>query len=207
MLCVNHLYVCMHTHFNAHSQINRCLIFSVHFPFSLYNERRSVQCRYIASTFGRYHHRLSHTHSLFPCLQSVISVVLDCHEKDSQLWSQHAHVLCNMLMCFLVLSKCSVFRRCDYDAVCLLTHTQYPQSTSPAVCDCVRYPAVFCMALSLGVVCEALWCSRGQICMCVFSHTELAGVACCFVAVLYQNGHSDWMLQNECSLFLKTSLA
>lgn len=96
--------------------------------------------------------------------------------------SEHAHVLCNMLLYFLVLSKCSVFSRCDYDAACLLTHTQYPQSTSPAVRDCFRYPAVF---LSVSCVKRCGVVEVRSACVCLVTQSWLVGVACCFVAVLY----------------------
>lgn len=137
-LCVNHRYVCTHT--RIHTQIN---ISSVDFSISLYEK-----CQFIASTFSRFY-RLSLTRSRVYNQWSVSSLTA----MKKIVGSEHAHVLCNMVMYFLVLSKCSV------DAIMMqfASRTQYPQSVIPAVRDCLRYPAVFCMALSLSVVV----CSRG----------------------------------------------
>lgn len=129
-------FVCLYAHTHIHTQIN---IPSVDLSISL-NEK----CQFIASKFSRFY-RLSLTRSRVYNQWSVLSLTA----MKKTVGSERTHVLCNMVMYFLVLSKCSV------DAIMMQfasSRTQYPQSAIPAVRDCLRYPAVFCMALSLCVV-------------------------------------------------------
>lgn len=98
--------------------------------------------------------------------------------------SEYAHVLCNTLTCFLVLSKFSVLE----DAIMMqfassLTHNTHslraPRSVI-AIDTLLRFAWLF-LSVSCFKRCGVVEVRPACVCFV----TELVGVACCFVAVLY----------------------